>query len=65
MLNSGGVWYNTVDVPSVDEYVDKVTASGGKVIMPKQAIPGVGYMAYLQDTEGNTFGIMQMDQSVS
>ena len=54
---------NTVDVPSVDEYVEKITASGGKVAVPKQAIPGVGYFAYLRDTEGNTFGIMQSDES--
>jgi predicted enzyme related to lactoylglutathione lyase len=27
------------------------------------AIPGVGYLAYCQDTEGNTFGIMQADPS--
>jgi hypothetical protein len=26
-------------------------------------IPGVGYFAYCQDTEGNTFGIMQEDKS--
>jgi uncharacterized protein len=25
------------------------------------AIPGVGYLVYCQDTEGNTFGMMQAD----
>ena len=50
---------NTIDVPNIDEYVEKITASGGKVIMPKDEIPGVGYFAYVQDTEGNEFGIMQ------
>lgn len=52
---------NTVDVPSVDEYVAKITAHGGRIAMPKMAIPGVGWLAYLIDTEGNTFGIMQAD----
>ena len=54
---------NTIDVPNVDEYVAKITDHGGKVIMPKMPIPGVGYMAHCQDTEGNTFGIIQMDPS--
>jgi predicted enzyme related to lactoylglutathione lyase len=52
----------TVDVPSVDEASAKITKSGGKIIRPKAAIPGVGYFALCQDTEGNTFGIMQFDQ---
>jgi len=32
---------------------------GGKVLMPKRAVPGVGYMAYCVDTEGIVSGIMQ------
>ena len=54
---------NTIDVPSVDEYSTKVGKSGGKVIAPKMAIPGVGYVAMCQDTEGTTFGIMQFDET--
>lgn len=54
---------NTITVPSVDEFTKKVSEEGGKVIVPKQAIPGVGYMAYCQDTEGNTFGLMEPDES--
>ena len=55
---------NTIDVPSVDDYIAKITKAGGKVIMPKMAIPGVGYMAHCADTEGNTIGIMQEDLTV-
>lgn len=54
---------NTIDVESVDEVVAKVEASGGTVIFPKAAIPGVGYLAYCKDTEGTTFGIMQSDET--
>jgi predicted enzyme related to lactoylglutathione lyase len=53
--------YNTVDVPSVDEFAKKIAQNGGKVVVPKMAVPGVGYMAYCTDTEGNVFGIMQED----
>ena len=52
---------NTIDVDSVDDYVTKIEASGGKILRPKSAVPGVGWLAYCQDTEGNTFGIMQSD----
>jgi predicted enzyme related to lactoylglutathione lyase len=54
---------NTVDVPSVDEFAIRITKAGGKIVMPKRAVPGVGYMAYCADPEGNIFGIMQNDRS--
>ena len=54
---------NTVDVASLDESVKKVIASGGKVVRPRAAVPGVGWFAYCSDTEGNIFGMMQADTS--
>ena len=54
---------NTIDVPSVDEFIKKVEASGGTIIRPKMAVPGVGYMAYFKDPEGNIFGLMENDES--
>ena len=54
---------NTIDVPSVDEFIKKVEASGGTIIRPKMAVPGVGYMAYFKDPEGNIFGMMENDES--
>ena len=52
---------NTISVPSFDEAVKKIAEAGGKILMPKMPVPGVGYMTYCKDTEGNVFGIMQMD----
>jgi predicted enzyme related to lactoylglutathione lyase len=54
---------NTISVPSVDDFIKKIKDAGGKVVQGKMAVPGVGYMAYCSDTEGNMFGIMQMDKS--
>jgi hypothetical protein len=54
---------NTINVPSIDEFIKKVEKNGGKVLMPKMAIPGVGYHTYCQDTEGNVFGIMEEDKT--
>lgn len=57
--------WNTVEVDSVDDHVSKVEASGGSVVVPKMAIPGVGYQAYCRDTEGNVFGIHQSDPAAA
>jgi predicted enzyme related to lactoylglutathione lyase len=54
---------NTVDVKSVDDTVRLIEANGGKIVSPKHPIPGVGYLAYCQDTEGIVFGVMQADPS--
>jgi predicted enzyme related to lactoylglutathione lyase len=52
---------NTVAVPSCDKAMKAVAANGGKVLTPKMTVPGQGYMAYCLDSEGNQFGIMEMD----
>ena len=57
------VTVNTVGVSSVDEFLKKIMEAGGKVIMPKGAVPGQGYVAYVADPEGNVFGIFQNDPS--
>ena len=54
---------NTIDVPSVDDFVAKIEAHGGEIVLSKQAIPGVGWLAYAKDTEGVIFGVMQADKS--
>ncbi|RZN69560.1 MAG: VOC family protein [Candidatus Methanolliviera hydrocarbonicum] len=52
---------NYIDVPSVDEYIAKVEKLGGKVVLPKTAVPGIGYVAVCLDTEKNTFGLWGHD----
>ena len=54
---------NTIQVDSVDTAAAAVKSAGGKQLSPKNAIPGVGYFAYCEDTEGNVFGVMQNDTS--
>lgn len=51
----------TMEVPSVDDYSKKILDHGGVVALPKMPIPGVGWLAYFIDTEGNIFGLMQND----
>lgn len=55
---------NTLDVASLADTVAAVVANGGKVIEAWMVVPGVGYLAYCLDTEGNAFGLMQSDPNV-
>jgi predicted enzyme related to lactoylglutathione lyase len=52
---------NFIGVKSVDEYSTKISQSGGKVVMAKKAVPGMGYFALCLDTENNSFGLWETD----
>ncbi len=54
---------NTIQVASVDAALQQVTAAGGKVMLPKMAIPGVGWLAYCTDPGGAVFGVMHEDKA--
>ena len=51
----------TVDVENLDASVQTALDNGGQIALPKMPIPGVGWLAYCKDTEGNIFGMMQND----
>ena len=53
----------TIGVDDLDATMASVEANGGTVAVPKMPIPGMGWLAYYKDTEGNIFGIMQGDPS--
>ena len=55
----------TIDVPSVDEFVARALNQGATIAVPKMPIPGVGWLAYCKDTEGNVFGMMQADEAAA
>ena len=53
-----------IGVPSVDEYSAKVEKLGGKILVSKTAIPGMGYFVICMDTENNAFGLFETDHTV-
>src|SRR5580693_3247696 len=53
----------TVDVQSLDSSIAMVEKNGGSVVVPKMAVPGVGWLVYCKDTEGNIFGMLQADET--
>jgi uncharacterized protein len=68
MLRQGGMpagTTNTMGVESVDKAVDTIKEAGGTIILEKMAVPGMGWVAYAVDTEGNQFGVFEMDANAA
>ena len=51
----------SIAVEDVDAVTRAVEANGGKIVMPKAAIPGVGWVVKFLDTEGNLACAIQYD----
>jgi hypothetical protein len=67
MFRRGGPvsYVNTLDVTALDTTIAQITANGGEIVVPKMTVPGIGYLVYFKDTEGNVFGAMQGDPSAA
>jgi predicted enzyme related to lactoylglutathione lyase len=55
----------TVGVEAVDAAVAKSLTLGGTVALPKMPIPGVGWLAYIKDPDGNILGLLQPDEKAA
>ena len=55
----------TIDVADIEAAIANVRAQGGTEALPKMAVPGIGWLAYFKDAEGNIFGILQADHSAT
>lgn len=53
----------TIGVENVNEIVERVKNNGGQILLPKTAIPNVGWIAKFLDPEGNLICAMQYDSS--
>jgi len=53
----------TLSVDNYDLAETKILEHGGKLAMPKYALPGMAWQGYYTDTEGNIFGIHQPDEN--
>jgi len=48
-----------IHVASIDERVKQVEAAGGKVVMPKMDMMGIGFYCYVTDPDGTVIGLWQ------
>jgi predicted enzyme related to lactoylglutathione lyase len=53
----------TFAVDDVDAIAAEVLAAGGRILMPKATIPGVGDLIFVADPDGNAFGAMRYDRT--
>ena len=48
-----------IDVDDLDRYRERVSRAGGKVIVERMDVPGVGAFALFEDPEGRVLGLWQ------
>lgn len=53
----------TIGVDNVDYVSERALAAGGRILMEKSTIPGVGHLMAFEDPGGNPFLAMQYDPS--
>jgi uncharacterized protein len=66
-MNMGGMYKRQmgegiksyVKVDDIDKVLAKIERLGGRILMPKEMIKGVGLVAIIRDTEGNGIGIWE------
>ncbi|MCX6641368.1 MAG: VOC family protein [bacterium] len=51
-----------IDVDCVDTYSERVQKLGGRVVMGKTAVVGMGWFAICLDSENNPFGLWEQDK---
>ncbi|MFO0599396.1 MAG: VOC family protein [Myxococcaceae bacterium] len=52
----------TLAVDSIDETEKRVLANGGKIVLARSVIQGVGTLMFFQEPGGNVFGAMQYEK---
>ncbi len=53
----------SIEVSDIDAATQAILSLGGKVALPKFAVPGVCWHGYFIDPDGNTFGVFQPDSA--
>ena len=54
---------NYIHVASVEKAAANVEKLGGKIVMPKTAVPRMGYFVVCTDTENNMFALWERDEA--
>lgn len=54
---------NSIDVVDMDKTIKQIEKAGGTIVVPKMAIPTMGWLSYFKDPDGNIHGLYQNDTS--
>lgn len=52
---------NTLNVKDIEATRKAILAHGGKIVLPRTPLPGIGWLLYFIDPEGNLHGALQPD----
>jgi predicted enzyme related to lactoylglutathione lyase len=55
----------SIEIENYDATAKTILEIGGIVALPKFAVPGTCWQGYFIDSEGNTFGIFEVDQGAA
>ena len=58
-VNVGPAITNYIEVASIDASLPLVEQLGGRVTHPREEVPGFGWWAGVEDSEGNAFGLFE------
>jgi predicted enzyme related to lactoylglutathione lyase len=50
-----------VEVASLDATLAQAVSLGAAITLPKMPVPGVGWLAYIRDPDGNLLSLLQID----
>jgi len=54
---------NYINVENIEEKMARVEELGGKIIIPKHPVPGMGWFSHFVDIEGNLMALWQSDEN--
>jgi predicted enzyme related to lactoylglutathione lyase len=55
----------TVNVHSLNDAIVAIEKAGGQIVVEKVEVPGVGWLCYAKDLDGNIFGILERSERLS
>lgn len=64
-MQTANAFVCTVDVASAESSLAQALELGGEAALPMMAVPGVGWLCYVKDPDGNVFGMMQSDSAAA
>ena len=55
----------TIEVRDVDSMMRKIQQEGGEIVIPKTAVPGIGWLAYFKGPDQHIFSLVQPDKAAA
>jgi hypothetical protein len=55
---------NSIEVNSIDSTTEQIKREGGEIVVAKMPIPGMGWLAFFKDPDGNIHGLWEKDKNV-